>query len=350
MASDRVSFSRFGQSFQESLMRIIVEDRAFADQLMEVLKDSYFELDYLRAISECVFSYKKKYNVHPSRDTVGTLINNQLKDENEIVKKEAQDYYERSLLSQEPIADIEYVKETSLDFCKKQELKAAMLKSIGLLEKTNFEEIGKIINEALKLGSDVNFGHDLLADAEIRFQNITRRAVSTNWPIIDGLVGGGFGKGELVAVVGGTGIGKSHVLVHLGSAALLHAPAGSTIVHITLELSAEQIGTRYDCCLSGFPIEAHHEMKQEIVEILRGLPNKLLIKEYPAKTASITTIRNYLDRLRRRDMKIAAIIIDYADLLKTATRDKRYEELEELYVLLRSLAQEFVCPLFPSLK
>ena len=45
---EAVSFSKYGKSFQEKLCMVILDDRAFADQIEEVLDVNFLELNYLR--------------------------------------------------------------------------------------------------------------------------------------------------------------------------------------------------------------------------------------------------------------------------------------------------------------
>ena len=47
------------------------------------------------------------------------------------------------------LRDSDYIKETSLDFCKKQKLKEAMMKSVKLLNNSSFDEISTVINDAI---------------------------------------------------------------------------------------------------------------------------------------------------------------------------------------------------------
>ena len=96
-----------------------------------------------------------------------------------------------------------------------------MLKSVKLLQDSSFDEIAGVINEALKLGADSNFGHDYLKDFEQRFIVKVRDPISTGWPYMDEIVSQGLGKGELGVVIAPTGAGKSMALVHLGTQALL---------------------------------------------------------------------------------------------------------------------------------
>ena len=60
-------FSRYGKAFQEQLCMVILDDRPFADQIEDILSVDFLELRYLRLFIGQVFSYRKKYGVHPSR-------------------------------------------------------------------------------------------------------------------------------------------------------------------------------------------------------------------------------------------------------------------------------------------
>ena len=173
---------------------------------------------------------------------------------------------------------------------------------------------------------------------EQRFEIKARDPVTTGWDEIDKLCKGGIGKGELGVVIAPTGAGKSMVLVHLGTQAVL---AGKTVVHYTLELQDTSIGIRYDSCLTGVSLSETHSFKEMIYEKVQELEGRLIIKEYPTKSASTQTIKNHLEKLRQKDIKVDMIIVDYGDLLKpvTATREKRHD-LESIYEELRAIAQE----------
>ena len=81
--SEPMSFSKYGKSFQEKLCMVILDDRAFADQIEEVLDVNFLELNYLKCFLNKVFDYRKKYEVHPSRDIMKTILRSELDNENE---------------------------------------------------------------------------------------------------------------------------------------------------------------------------------------------------------------------------------------------------------------------------
>ena len=220
------------------------------------------------------------------------------------------------------------------------------MKSVGLLQSSSFDEISQVINDALKLGSENNFGYDYMADFEARFMPKHRNPVSTGWSDIDVIIGGGLGKSELGVVIAPTGAGKSMVLVHLGASALQE---GKTVVHYTLELQDTVIANRYDSCITGYPLSDITNFKEEVYEEIKDLDGALYVKEYPTKSASTNTIRNHLSRLVKRGIKPGMVIVDYADLLKPVTvRKEKRSELESIYEELRALSTEFQCPIWTA--
>lgn len=340
------SLGSFGKEFQEKLVQLILDDSVFASQINEVLDVSFFELKYLQVFVDYVFKYNTTYGCFPNRSTVETILRSELDKQTPVMQKQVRDYFARVLAGTIEDIEDEYVKDKSLDFCKKQKLKEAMLKSVGLMESSSFDEVSKIINNALKLGLDNEHGYDFMKHFEERYKLKARDPISTGWDVIDNFIQGGHGKGELGVVVAPTGAGKSMALVHLAAQAMKQ---GRNVVYYTLELADTVIGRRFDSCLTGFPLKGLTLAKEEVFEKVREIPGKLIIKEYPTKSVSTETLRNHLKKLEQRDFKVDMVVVDYGDLLKpvTAQREKR-NELEGIYEELRGIAAEFKCPLWTA--
>jgi replicative DNA helicase len=338
------NFSKYGKSFQEKLCMLILDDRPFADQIEEVLDVNFLELNYLKLFLNKIFDYRKKYGVHPSRDILKTILRSDLDGENDLTAKQVREYYVRSQVN--GATDIEYIKDTSLDFCKKQNLKAAMVKSIGLLQNSSFDEISQVINDSLKLGMDNEEGYDWKRDFEERFKPRFRNPITSGWTLIDDICKGGLGQKELGVVIAPTGAGKSMALVHLGTQALKE---GKTVVHYTLELQDTVVASRYDSCLTKIPLQSLTSFKEKIYEEVLSIEGKLIVKEYPTKTASTQTIRNHLEKLRMRNINVDMIIIDYGDLLRPVRYQKeKRNELESIYEELRGIAAENEAPVWTA--
>ncbi len=343
---EKVDFSKYGKSFQEKLVQLILEDRAFADQIWEVLDVEFLELKYLQKFVKLVFLYKEKYGTHPTQNTMSTILRSQMDSEDEITQKQVRDFFAR-ITTQQNLDGSEYVKEVSLDFCKKQKLKEAILKSVELLQKSSFDEISGLINDAIRLGCDNNYGYDYKLDFEKRFELRARNPVATGWKEIDKITKGGLGRGELGVVIAPTGAGKSMALVHLGAQAV---KSGKTVIHYTLELQDTIIASRYDSCITGVSLTDHMTFKEHIYEKIQDIDGNLIVKEYPTKSASVKTLHTHLEKVRQRGVNIDMIIVDYADLLKPTNsnyKEKRIE-LESIYETLRGLAQEYECPIWTA--
>ena len=342
---DNETFLRFGKNFQEKLCQLMLEDRPFFDQIMEVLDINFFELKYLQIFAQTLINYRNKYNTHPNSEVMMSLLRTELNHHDKATATAVRKFY-AGIHNSEGVEEAEYIKDKALDFCRKQVLKGAMIKSASLLKTSSFEEIEKVIKEALVLGTDNNFGHDFRKDLLKRFELVSRDPTSTGWSRMDEIVKGGLGKSELGVVVAPTGAGKSMVLVHLASQALL---AGKTVVYYTLELKDTVVGQRFDCCITNVPLQEHRMRQKEIVNKIKDIEGTLIIKEYPTKSASTQTLKNHIEKLRKRGIEPDMVLVDYADLLRPvrSSGEKRHE-LEETYEGLRGLAQTYEIPIWTA--
>jgi hypothetical protein len=341
------SFSRFGKSFQEDLCHMILNDRPFADQMFEVLDINFLELKHLRVFVQKIQDYRKRYGVHPTSKIMLSVIRTGLDSEPESVKTRIRDYYARVLANGHEPDAVEYIKDTALDFCKKQKLKGALIKSVELIKSSSFDEVSKVIDDALKLGSDNTMGYDYIADFEARFLKKARDPVTTGWADIDDISKGGLGKGELGVVVAPTGAGKSMVLVHLGAQAV---KAGKNVLHYTLELGDTIVAGRYDAAITGVELKNLAVFKEKIYDEIKDVQGRLIVKEYPTRSANIQTIKNHIEKLKRRDFVPDMIIVDYGDLIRPENggKDEKRHQLETIYEELRGLAQICECPLWTA--
>ena len=89
--------------------------------------------------------------------------------------------------------------------------------------------------------------------------------------------------------------------------------------------------------------------KNKFMKKFKILMGRLIVKEYPTKTASTQTIRNHLEKLRMRSIDVDFIIVDYGDLLRPVRylKEKR-NELESIYEELRGIAAEYEAPVWTA--
>ena len=121
------------------------------------------------------------------------------------------------------------------------------------------------------------------------------------------------------------------------------------ILDYTLELADTSVGNRYDSCISRVPLSDLFSNKRQVLEQIKDIEGQLIIKEYPTKSATTETIKNHIEKLRKKGIEPDMIIVDYADLLKPVrvSEKKRYE-LENTYEELRAISQIYKCPVWTA--
>ena len=334
------TFQKFGKNFQENLCHLMLQDRVFCDQISEVLDIDFIQYEHLRTFAKMLLDHRSKYREHPSYETMATIITSEVSNYTEAHKKQITQFYSKVINNNE-IQSADFIKDHAIDFCRKQVLKKAMIQSVRLLKSSSFEEIQKVIEEAMKLGTNVDFGHDYHMDVDERYKVKARNPITTGWARLDEITQGGFGQSELGVVIAPTGAGKSMILVHIAATALKEK---KTVVYYTLELAESVVGQRFDSCITGIKLNDLLRNKFNVVNKLKEIDGHLIIKEYPSKSASTQTIRSHIERLKKRGINPDMIVVDYADLLKPVrTQGEKRHELESIYEELRGIAQQEKC-------
>lgn len=342
MSDDTTStFGQFGRTYQEKVVHALIEDNQFAEQIADVLTPNYFELSYLQSIVQCFFDHKVKHKTFPSCDLIEIMLTRQDSGIEATQQRQIQEFL--SVVKSTSLnGDRAYIEESSLEFCKKQSLKEGMIKALDLMESGKYDAIQSVIKDAMNKGATRDLGHEYSEGYEVRGRSNVRRPISTGWDVIDRSFNGGWERGTLSTFIAPTGAGKSMFLVNCGAASLAQ---GLNVAYLSLEMADWKIGLRFDSYFTGIPI---NDLAKEGPERVRNLAEpqvkgQLYIKEWPTKTATVQTIRAYLQRLiATKNFRPDVIIIDYADLLRGSKgyNDKRFE-LEGIYEELRALAQEF---------
>ena len=348
-SSDVHHFSRYGKSFQEKIFQGLLSDKQWASQMVEVMRPNFFDVDYLRFLTEKYFSYYEKYRCFPTLGLLVQVIKEELSDDtDDILREQIIEYLLRVKANPNP-GDIAYVKDKTLDFCKRQAFKGALEKSVDLIQGENFEEVIDLMKNAVSVGMHNSSGHDFFEDIEARFVKINRNAVPTGFPRLDkkDIFKGGLGRGEIGVVTANTGVGKSHWLVALGANAMRE---GKNVLHYTFELTETSVGLRYDSNLCGIPSNDVQDNKELVKEVYDNKDlGRLIIKEYPTGSASVVTLRNHIEKLSLKGFKPNVIIIDYADIMKsTRAYDSLRHELKLIYEELRNLAMELDIPVWTA--
>jgi len=349
MTSESKYFSKYGKSFQEKIFQSLLNDHRWAAQMIEVMTSSYFDVRYLEYLTEKYFTFYNHYKTFPTMQLIVTMIKDELREGTDILLRDQIIEYLMRIKSNPDAGDLSYVKDKSLDFCRKQALKEALEESVKAIASEQYESVIDIMKDAISKGSPSSIGHDFFNDYEARFLREARTACPTGIPHLDkkSILNGGLGKGEIGVITAPTGVGKSHFLVAMGAAALRN---GKNVVHYTFELSETIVGTRYDSNLCNIDSSDIIDKKEEVLSFYEKEDfGRLIIKEYPTGSASIVTLRNHIEKLMMKSFKPHLIIIDYADIMRSTRKyDSLRHELKLIYEELRNMAMEMSIPIWTA--
>jgi hypothetical protein len=334
---------KYGQSYQSKVVASLITDVKFLEQVNEITKPAFFESQANQWIINSLLDYFNEFRATPTMEVfkikVGSIDDNGLK---QTVVDQLKNVY-----LQVGSEDLPYVKKEYLTFCKNQKVKDALLKSVDLLKAGNYDKIIDTMMAASKVGVESDLGLDYIENFESIMEDVKRDSCPTGWDVVDELMDGGLGPGELGVVMAPSGIGKSWFLSKIACSAL---EKGIDVLHYTLELSESYVGQRYTTILTGIQTSEHKDRKDEIIRKIKKIPGRVRIKYYPPQFASAKTIAAHIEKVRQVGFNPKLIIIDYADLLKSgnSNRDGLYAELGGIYEELRGLSGEAQIPIWTA--
>ena len=336
------TLTKYGSSYQSKVVASLISDTKFLEQVTEITKPAFFESQANQWIIGQLQSYFSEYHASPTMEVfkikVGDIDDKILK---QMVVEQLKIVY-----LQIGADDLPYVKNEYLTFSKNQRVKDALLKSVDLLKAGNYDKIIDTMMAASKVGLENDLGLDYVDNFESIIEDVKRNSISTGWDVVDELMDGGLGPGELGVVMAPSGIGKSWFLSKIACSAI---QMGMNVLHYTLELSENYVGQRYTTILTGIQTTEHKERKDEIIRKIKQTSGRVRIKYYPPQFATSKTLSAHIEKLRATGFNPNLIIIDYADLLKSSnSRDGLYAELGGIYEELRGLSGEAGIPIWTA--
>jgi replicative DNA helicase len=331
--------NQYGVGFQVKVMSSLLKHKEFLQNIHDILEEEYFDNPAHKWIVEEILKYHYKYHTTPSLDALQVEVK---KIDNEVLKVSVIEQLKEAYKASNE--DQEYVEQEFANFCKNQQLKKALLSSVDLLEKGQYDDIRYLIDSALKAGMDKNLGHEYEKDTETRYRAEDRNPIPTPWPHVNDLLQGGLGAGDVGIIFGNPGGGKSWMLTALGA---MPVSLGYTVAHYTLELSEGYMGRRYDATFTGLKVQELGLHRQEVNEMIEKLKGKLIIKEFSMGKASIASIESHIQKMTDLGTRPDLIIIDYVDLLKSKRKSiDRKDEIDDIYISTKALARDLKLPIW----
>ena len=127
------SLVKYGTGFQSKIITSLLVDSKFIKQIVDILEISYFDSDSNKFLIKSIKDYFGKYKTNPTMEAIKVLIDDV---ENDVLKTAIVDSLRNAWQHRES-NDLEFVKEKTLEFCKNQVVKNAIMESVELLETQN---------------------------------------------------------------------------------------------------------------------------------------------------------------------------------------------------------------------
>lgn len=339
MSTTLNTLQQYGNHFQLKVISSLLKHKQFLQNVYDNINENEFENPAHKWIITETQKYYQKYHTNPTPEYLSIELK---KLDNEVLKISIAEQLKEALKAVND--DRDYVEKEYSTFCKNQQLKTALMSSVDLLSKGNYDDIRSIIDSALKAGEDKTVGHEYEKDVETRYRLEERRAVPTNWTHVNELLMGGLGAGDLGMILGGPGGGKSWFLVNIGSAAI---KMGYNVLHYTLELSQDYVGKRYDAVLTGIEFQQIHNHRDSIEKAIDSIKGKLIIKEFPMGKTTPSTIEAHIQKCVTLGTVPDLVIIDYVDLLRSRNKSsERKDEIDDVYTSIKGLARQINTPIW----
>ena len=318
----------YGIEVQKIFLRIMITEAELYTRVMNILNSENFDRS-LRPVANLYKEHSTKYSILPDPSQIKAITGQDI----DIIPNFSPNQFDWFLDEFEA-------------FTKRQELERAILKAADLLEKGDFDPVEKLIKDAVQISLQKDMGTDYFYDPAARINKYFNSGgqVSTGWPQMDRILYGGFSRGELNIFAGGSGSGKSLVMMNI---ALNWLQQGMSGVYITLELSEELTSLRTDAMLTMMGTKA---IRKDIdttslkVKMVGKKSGQYRVKALPAQS-NVNDIRAYLKEVQiQTGIKVDFVMVDYLDLVMPVSVKVNPNDqfIKDKYVAeeLRNLAKE----------
>ena len=289
----------YNPDVQKLFLRMMLTNAELYTRVVNIMNPQNFDKN-LRSAAEMFKEHSEKYNVLPDPTQIKATTGIEL----DTIDELNDGHYEWFL-------------EEFEQFTKRQELERAILQSADLLEKGDYGPVEKLIKDAVQISLQKDMGTDYFADPRARINKYFNAGgqQSTGWPQLDRLLYGGMSRGELNIFAGGSGSGKSLVMMNI---ALNWLQMGLSGVYISLELSEELTSLRTDAMLTSM---STRDIRKDIdntelrVKMVAKKAGQYRVKGLPAQS-NVNDIRSYLKEVQiQTGIKVDFVMIDYLDLV-----------------------------------
>ena len=343
---------------EQTILKNLIYNEDYLRKVLPFLKEDYFTDRTDRTIFNEISSFTDAYNSTPTIEAVVLAV----KERRNLTADEVE-RCETALKEIEQTkgeeSKIQWLVDKTEQFCQEKAIYNAVLGSISILDgkdKTHEKgQIPKILSDALAVSFDSSVGHDYLENSDERYEFYHRKEerIPFDLDFFNRITKGGLPTKTLNIALAGTGVGKSLFMCHCAAGAMSQ---GRNVLYITMEMAEEKIAERIDANLLNVTIDDLVNLPKDmydkkIAKLREKVVGKLIIKEYPTASASVTHFRTLLNELNLKKSFVPDIIfVDYLNIccssrIKAGSNINSYTYVKSIAEELRGLAVECGVPI-----
>jgi replicative DNA helicase len=343
---------------EQSILRNLVYNEDYLRKVLPFLKADYFSDRTERTLYNEITSFTETYNTPPTIEALSIAV----KERNTLTDDEVkgcETYLEEIEAHSKEQTEVQWLVDKTEKFCQEKAVYNAVLGAISILDGKDKSKdkgaIPSILSDALAVSFDTTVGHDYLQDSDARYDFYHRKEerIPFDLEYFNKITKGGLPAKTLNIALAGTGVGKSLFMCHVAAGAMVQ---GKNALYITLEMAEEKIAERIDANLLNVTLDDLMDLPKEmydkkVAKVREKTTGKLIIKEYPTASASVTHFRTLLNELNlKRSFVPDIIFVDYLNIccssrIKAGANINSYTYVKSIAEELRGLAVEYNVPI-----
>jgi replicative DNA helicase len=343
---------------EQAILKNLIYNEDYLRKVLPFIKTDYFSDRTERTLFDEITSFTETYNNPPTIEALSIAVKEKTNLSDDEVER-CETYLTEIEANRQEKAEVQWLIDKTEKFCQEKAIYNAVLGAISILDgkdKSNDKgAIPSILSDALAVSFDTTVGHDYLENSDERYEFYHRKEerIPFDLEYFNKITKGGLPAKTLNIALAGTGVGKSLFMCHVAAGAMVQ---GKNVLYITLEMAEEKIAERIDANLLNVTLDDLMDLPKDmydkkVARVREKTTGKLIIKEYPTASASVTHFRTLLNELNLKRSFIPDIIfVDYLNIccssrIKAGANINSYTYVKSIAEELRGLAVEYNVPI-----
>jgi len=331
------------KTIEKTTLSHLIWNEDYCRKVIPFIKEDYFTDKNDKVIFQEIYKFIEKYNKTPTVTSIEIEIDNR----KDLTEAQYKDIKETISSFQKEDVDIDWLCDTTENWCKDKAIYNAIVQGISIIEGRDKnhkpDALPTLLTDALAVSFDNRVGHDYLRDSTERFDyyHKVEERIPFDLDFFNKITKGGLPQKTLNVALAGTGVGKSLFMCHMASNCLSQ---GKNVLYITLEMAEERIAERIDANLMNISIDDLHDLpktmyQDKIEKVKNRASGNLIIKEYPTASAHTNHFRQLIQELAiKKSFKPDIIFVDYLNIC-ASSRFRGGSNINS-YTIIKAIAEE----------